>query len=152
METNIENKILTKDGWQDRIRDKMGVDEVYLPNSTIEQPDIIDIAETSVINRIPGYKEIDSDTSKLLLENAVVIKSCILLCTGMEARLPKKQAGPHESHELNTDWMRLRDILQEELDGAINNIIEEEFPELASQCISGFTISFPHREWEHGIR
>lgn len=143
----MENKILTDDNWQERIRNKLGVDDIYLPNDTLEQPDCIAIAEKKIINMIPNYESV-SDDNKVMLEYAVVLQCCILLCVGMPARLPKKQSGPHESHELETEWLKRKDELQEELNGIISTIIEEEFPELNITLKPVFTTTHPKRTWE----
>ena len=45
----MANKILTAENWQQRIRDKLGIDIAYLPNTVIEQPDYITIAESNII-------------------------------------------------------------------------------------------------------
>lgn len=99
----MANKILTADGWQQRIRDRFGIDAAYLPDSAIEQPDCITVAEANIIEQIPNYASLDGN-KKVYLEAAVVCECCILLCPGMSTRLPKKEQGPHASHELTIDW------------------------------------------------
>ena len=99
----MANRILVGDNWQERIRNKMGVDNSYLPDSAIEQKDIIDIAELNTISRMPDYETLAGD-SRLYLESVVVLECCILLCPSMGARLPKKQTGPHAGHELYVNW------------------------------------------------
>lgn len=143
----MTNKILTGENWQSRIRDKMGVDIEYLPDETIEQPDCIAIAEKKVISRIPNYQSVSAD-NKILLEYAVVLQCCILLCVGMPARLPKKQSGPHESHELETEWMKRKADFVDEFNDIIGTLIDGEFPELNATLRPIFTTSKPKRPWE----
>ena len=66
----MANRILVDDGWQQRIRDKMGVDNAYLSDSVLEQPDCIDIAEANIISMVPDYSILDGD-SKTYLEYTV---------------------------------------------------------------------------------
>lgn len=143
----MANSILTSDNWQERVRDKIGVDIEYLPDSVLEQPDCITVAEKKIINMIPGYESVSED-NKIMLEYAVVLQCCILLCVGMPARLPKKQSGPHESHELETEWLKRKAELQEELNGVIGALIEEEFPELNITIKPAFIVTHPKRPWE----
>lgn len=140
------NKILTTENWQQRIRDKMGVDDAYLPDSVLEQPDCIGIAEANIISMIPNYSTLDGD-SKLYLEYAVVLECCILLSPSMAARLPKKQTGPHEGHELYINWDNKKAEFQEERNSYIGKIIELEFPELLSSSLPHFTVTYPIRKW-----
>ena len=65
----------------------MGVFDSYLPDSAIEQPDIIGVAEANVIAQIPDYDTLGGDT-KTYLESAVVCECCAALCPSMQARLP----------------------------------------------------------------
>lgn len=141
----MDNRIL-KDNWQQRIRDKMGVDDAYLPDSVIEQPDCIDVAEANIISMIPDYSTLDGD-SKLYLEYAVVLECCILLSPSMAARLPKKESGPHASHELWVDWSKKKAEFQEERDNYIGKILELEFPNALPSSLSHFTVTFPSRKW-----
>ena len=99
----MTNKILVEENWQERIRDKMGVDNAYLPDSAIQQKDIIDVAELNIISQIPDYTVLVGD-SKTYLESVVVLECCVLLCPSMGARLPKKETGPHAGHELYVNW------------------------------------------------
>lgn len=142
----MANRILTKDNWQQRIRDKIGVDDAYLPDSVIEQPDCISIAETNIINMFPNYSSL-TDDSRLYLEYAVVLECCILLSPSMPARLPKKQSGPHAGHELYINWDNRKNEFQEERDNYINKIAELEPSNNYPSSIPNFTTTFPHREW-----
>lgn len=141
----MENRILVEENWQQRIRDKMGVDEAYLPDSVLEQPDCIGVAEANIVSIIPNYSTLDGD-SKIYLEYAVVLECCILLCPGMAARLPKKEGGPHASHELWISWDNKKAELIEERDNYIGKIIELEG--LPSPSLPYFTVTYPKREWQ----
>ncbi len=141
----MDNRILIEEGWQQRIRDKMGVDEAYLPDSVLEQPDCIGVAEANTISIIPNYSTLDGD-SKVYLEYAVVLECCILLCPGMAARLPKKEGGPHASHELWINWDNKKADFIEERDNYIGKILDLEG--ILSPTLPYFTVTYPKREWQ----
>lgn len=143
----MTNKILVNEGWKDRIRYKIGVDDAYLPDEILQSPDIIDVAELNIINMLPDYTALSPD-NKTYLEAATVIECCILLCLGMPSRLPKKQSGPHESHELDSDWLKKKEMFEDERNGLIGKIIESDFPEITIGCSSSFIVTHPKREWE----
>lgn len=142
----MENRILTAESWQQRIRDKMGVDDTYLPDSVIVQSDIITVAESNVIAQISNYTTLIDD-SKVYLESAVVLECCILLCSGMATRLPKKESGPHASHELGIDWNKIKKEFIEEKDSYIMKVLNLTFPEGLSSTLQHFSVTYPKREW-----
>lgn len=137
----MANRILTSDGWQDRIRSKMGVSEPYLPNADIEQPDIITVAESNIIEQVPDYASLPDD-KKVYLEAAVVCECAVLLCPSMPARLPMREQGPSETHELNVDWDKKRAEFEAERDEYIGKILP------SSPTLLHFGLSNPIREWE----
>jgi len=144
----MANRILTEINWQERIRDKIGVDNAYLPDSVINQPDVITVAEANIIAFIPEYDLIIAGTDSMVyLEYAVVLECCILLSPSMSARLPKKQSGPHESHELGIDWVKKKEEFENEKANLIGKIFEEEFPDLITTSLSHFRITYPKRGW-----
>lgn len=143
----MANKILTGEGWENRIRYVLGVDEAYLPNDVLQSPDIIDMAEINIIDMIPGYSSIQG-SNKTKLENATILESAILVCKGMPARLPIKEAGPHRNHELDIDWEKLEKKLKAQRDGVISDILEDEFGIILGLKGTTFTVTKPCREWE----
>lgn len=142
----MENRILINEGWEKRIQDKLGVDPAYLPNEVIQQPDIIGVAEANIISQIPDYTGLEGD-SRVYLESAVVLECCILLCPGMAARLPKKEAGPHMNHELWVNWDNKKVQFEEERNGCIGKVLEIAFPDIAPSNLLYFTVTYPKREW-----
>jgi hypothetical protein len=137
----MANRILT-DEWQQRIRDKMGVFDSYLPDSAIEQPDIVDIAESNIIARIPDYESLTGD-DKVYLEAAVVCECAALLCPSMPARLPIREQGPAMTHQLYIDWDKKNAEFAIERDRYVGKILTGSFPTLLH-----FGISNPIRKWE----
>jgi len=116
------NKILTKDFWQNRVREVMGISEPYLPDEVLEMPDIIDVAESNIIDIVPGYKTIPK-SKKVYLESATVCECAILACDSMSARLPTKESGPHASFEIEVDWAEKKQELQDKRDVHLSKII-----------------------------
>jgi len=118
----MANLILTSDGWQNRIRSKLGLDVAYLPDADIEQPDVISVAEANIIRQITNYSNL-SDPELVYLEAAVVCECCILLCNSLSARLPIREQGPHESHDLDIDWDKRKGELEVERDYYIGSVV-----------------------------
>lgn len=135
----MANRILIEPGYEGRIRSKLGVSEPYLPNEDINQPDCITVAEANIIKQIPNYESLTGD-DKVYLETAVVCECCVLLCPSLSARLPKKETGPHEAHELNIDWSNKKAEFESERDNYIGKILGNSFPSLLH-----FTVTNPVR-------
>jgi hypothetical protein len=138
----MANRILTAEGWEQRIRDKMGIDIAYLPNSAVQQPEIITVAEANIIKQVPDYASL-ADDNLVYLEAAVVSECAALLCPSMPSRLPKKEQGPHETHELDVDWSKMKTDFEIERDGYIGNIST-----VTITSFSHFNLSTPTRAWE----
>jgi hypothetical protein len=117
----MANLILTAEGWQERVRDKLGVNSAYLPDSAIEQPDIIDVAEAIVIKIIPNYATL-TDSDRTFLEAATVCQCCVLICPSMPSRLPQREQGPHYAKEAPQKWNEVRDDLALERDANLGQI------------------------------
>lgn len=141
----MANRILTEAGYEQRIRDKLGLLEPYLPDSVINQPDYITVAEANIIAQIPDYSGLDGDV-KTYLEAAVVCELACLICPSLPARLPQKETGPHEGHELdNIDWDKKKSDLEAERDGYIGKVIQTAFPDMVPPVLHHFTVTRPVR-------
>ncbi|HEX2925848.1 MAG TPA: hypothetical protein VHP38_06270 [Ruminiclostridium sp.] len=140
----MANRILTAAGWEKRIQDKLGVDPAYLPNEAINQPDIITVAEMNIIKQLPEYIGLDDD-AKIYLEAAVVSECAALICPSMPTRLPVKESGPHENHELNVDWYKEKVALELERDEYIRKVIHIAFPDKLPPNLLHFTTTQPRR-------
>jgi hypothetical protein len=125
----MDNRILKESGYEERIRSKLGVSEPYLPNEDINQPECIIVAETNIIKQIPNYESLTGD-DRVYLEAAVVCECCVLLCPSLSARLPKKETGPHEAHELSIDWSKKKVEFESERDEYIGKILDNTFPSI----------------------
>lgn len=140
----MANRILTTDGYEERVRSKLGVSEPYLSNDDINQPEAITVAEANIIAQIPNYGGLDGD-AKTYLEAAVVCECASLLCLSLSARLPKKETGPHEGHELAVDWAKKKSELVAERDGYIGKVIELAFPDKLPPTLLHFIVTRPVR-------
>jgi hypothetical protein len=140
----MANRILTAEGWQQRIRDKFGVFDSYLPDSVIEQPENITVAEANIIAQLPDYSGLEDD-AKVYLEGAVVCECARLIIASMPSRLPTKESGPHESHELSIDWNKKQTEFEMERDVYIGKVIEIAFPGSVPPLLLHFTVTRPRR-------
>jgi hypothetical protein len=118
----------------------MGVDDTYLPDSIIDQPDIITIAEANIIKQVPNYSTFTGD-NLVYLEAVAVLECCILLCPSLAARLPKKEDGAHASFEWNIDWNKKKIEFTGEKDDYISQITG------VTPSLSSFGVTYPKREW-----
>lgn len=125
----MANKILISETWMQRIRDKLGIDIAYIPDSVVQQPDIITIAETNIIRIIPDYETL-LDDDKVYLESAVICECCALLCPSMSVRLPIKEQGPSETHELSVNWDKKKNEFEVEKNNYIGKISTVNIPTL----------------------
>lgn len=137
----MANRILTAEGWEARIRSKMGVLEPYLPDVDLQQPEAISVAEANIIKQVPDYASLKDD-DKVYLEAAVVCECSALLCDGMPARLPIREQGPSVTQELDVDWKQRKADLETERDGYIGKISTVNTPALFH-----FSVSDPIRGW-----
>lgn len=143
----MENRILTRVGWEKRVLNKLGVDPAYLSEDVINSQDIITVAEANIIAQIPEYATIDKESDLwVYLEYAVVLECCILLCPSMGARLPKKETGVHASYELGIDWSKKKEEFEEDRNRFIGKILEEIAPN-SIPTFNSFTVTYPKRGW-----
>lgn len=134
----MANRILTNTGWEARIQKKMGVDPAYLPDADLSQPDVITVAEANIIKQVPNYASL-TDDDLVYLEAATVCECAAIICPSMPARLPKREQGPSESHEIDVDWEGKKAEFEGERDRYIGNISTVNIPTLCH-----FGISTPH--------
>ncbi len=132
----MANKILTADGWQERIRSKIGADIAYLPDADIERPDIVTVAEASIIEQVPDYASLVDD-DKTWLEAATVCECAALLCPSMKVRMPSREQGPHFTQELTVDWDVKRQDLEAERDRFVAKINDSDLIQLPRFGLAG---------------
>lgn len=127
----MANLILTTYGWQQRIRDKLGVSSAYLPDSVLGQSDVITVAEGNIINQIPTYASLTDDPTgspptfdRTWLETAVICECAAIICPSMESRLPFRERGPHFSKDAPKNWEKMRIEMENERDRYIGKILD----------------------------
>jgi hypothetical protein len=113
--------LIVKPGWEQKVRDELGTDEIYVPDSFLHNQ--INLAEANIIENAPEWELVPAD-KKVYLEIAVICECAALVCPSMSARLPKKETGPHAAYELDIDWGELRNDLQGKRDSCLSKIIE----------------------------
>lgn len=103
----MANLILTEEGWQERVRSVLGTDSAYLPDTVIESPEFITVAEANIVDQVPDYADL-TGTDKVYLEAAAVCECASLLCDAMAVRVPQREQGPHFTQELVVNWHKLK--------------------------------------------
>ena len=117
----MTNKILTGENWQGRVRSMLGVDAAFLPDTDIEMPEIVQVAEANIIDLVPDYETIPED-KKVYLESATVCECAVLLCPTMKVRVPAREQGPHFARDLEYDWDKRRDDMERDRNVFIGKI------------------------------
>lgn len=108
----MPNRILTIEGYQDAIRELLGVTVLMLPDTAIDRENIITIAESAVIKQVPNYAEIIADIENsddaVYLRSAVISQVAARCCPGLEAKFKtseQSETGYNYKKE-NVDWTK----------------------------------------------
>lgn len=126
----MPNRILTMTGWCERVRQKIGVDASYLPDTAIDIPDIVGIVERYIISRVPHFESLSADDA-LYIESATVARCAAVLCPTMKVRLPKVERGAVYQRENSVNW-----------DGRSRELLEESESLILKAC--GEDVNYPH--------
>lgn len=102
---------------EQRIRDKLGVSDAYLPDSVISQPDFMDVAEAIIDDIAPDGEGVWRDT-------ALICQCAILLCPTMSARLPDVEKDSFYQRESKVDWEQRKKELEVERDTALSYLVD----------------------------
>lgn len=116
--------LIVQAGWEQKVRDELGTDETYVPDSFLQQSTIINLAEANIIKAVPEWESLPDD-EKIYLETAVICECAALVCPSMPARLPVREAGPHATYEVKVDWDALQEKLQDKRELCLSEIIEQ---------------------------
>jgi hypothetical protein len=114
--------LIVSSGWEQRVRDELGTDEIYVPDSFLRNQ--IGLAEANIIKFVPEWESMPDD-KKIYIETAVICECAALVCPSMPARLPKKESGPHAAYELDVDWSELREILLDKRNSCLSETTGE---------------------------
>ncbi len=95
---SYENRILTDSGYQDIIRDKIGLDSIILPDSKIDRMDGVEHAETIIIDRITDYASLTGDDLHYL-KIATIFCVCAVLAKDFGQGNLKSEKLPDYQYE-----------------------------------------------------
>lgn len=82
--------LILEPGFENVVRSRLGVDADDLTDEELNQPLIVDLAEATIIRRVPAYESITDTLDLLYLQNAVISQICYILCPSMPKRLNLK--------------------------------------------------------------
>ena len=94
--------VIVATGYEDTVRNRLGVTSGELPDSVINDRMVIDMAEAAIMRRVPRYNDITDVFDRLLLESAVINYVCYLLAPSMARRLEV------EVTTIDTRWKKER--------------------------------------------
>jgi hypothetical protein len=120
---DMANKILTDEGYENRIRGVLGIDAAYLPDEVINGDDFLTVGEINIIDLMPDYASKTGD-DKIRLIAATVCEVARLICPTLPVRLPKTQQGPHGKYDLQSiDWHKKEQELLDKRDTLLGKLI-----------------------------
>lgn len=115
--------ILTNGGYESLVRSRLGATENELPDSEINQDLVLQVAETVVIRRVPGYALIADSNDLLFLKLATISYICYLLCPSMSRRVKTEVATIDMKWKKDkVDWDKKAEGFLTEFETAIANI------------------------------
>lgn len=124
-----QNKILTDEGYQTIIRDKIGLDSVYLPDSAIDRMDGVQLAETIIIERVPDYADLQGDDS-LYLKMATIYCVCALSARGFgQGTLRSEKLPDYQYENFEIDMKEKEKDFWDKVDEFLCKISTYSFPE-----------------------
>lgn len=82
--------LILEPGFENVVRSRLGVDADDLTDEELNQPLIVDLAEATIIRRVPAYESITDTLDLLYLQNAIISQICYILCPSMPKRLNLK--------------------------------------------------------------
>ena len=123
------NRILTEPGYQDIIRDKIGLANEVLPDSKIDRMDGVELAETIIIQRVPDYASLQGDDS-LYLKMATIFCVCALLAKDFGQGILRSERLPDYQYEnFQIDMQKREKDFWEKADEFLCKISTYSFPE-----------------------
>ena len=95
---SYSNRILTDSGYQDIIRDKIGLDSAALPDTKIDRVDGVEHAEIIIIDRVTDYASLTGDDSHYL-KMATIFCVCAVLAKDFGQGKLKSEKLPDYQYE-----------------------------------------------------
>jgi len=129
--------LILKEGYENSIRNKMGVRDGELIDSDINDKFVLDISEAYIVKRVPNYSKITDPIQQLYLENATVCYICYMLGPSMDRRLNDKVSTLDLSwQKQKVDWEEKALEFLAECDNSLAQITEVEVAmEVAQQLV-----------------
>lgn len=84
--------VILQAGYENVVRSRLGIDADDLPDTELNQPLVVDLAEAIIIKRVPEYASVVDAVDQLYLQNAVISQICAIVCPSMPRRLNLKIA------------------------------------------------------------
>lgn len=82
--------LILKEGFENSVRNRLGVKKSELTDESINDKFISRLAESVVVKRVPHYSELQDDESLMFLESAVMNYICYLLAPTMATKVKYK--------------------------------------------------------------
>jgi len=137
----VPNKILTSDTYHDEIRDRLGVTEDIISDTSIDAVSVLPIAEARVIESVPDYDSLTGDDSNYVYAAAICMVAAIL-APSMAARIKKSKKDFDFSFENQAiDWSKRSIGLVDEAFEFIGSISTQPTSDLSIMGVSGPTRS-----------
>lgn len=128
MEETGFNFSITDEVIAERVKDIIGVPDVFLEDEVITSPVYKDKAIIYINKQLKEIadKEID-DNTQLLIDMAGVYYICHLLCVSMQVRLPNRMENISTKTLLQQiDWYKFAEEMLGRADEILDDILEEE--------------------------
>ena len=128
------NKILTDLGYQDTVRDKLGIDSGSLPDSKIDTMVGIQLAEKLIIKRLIdaslSYSTILSGDDAIYLKTATILCICALLAKDFgQGILRSERIADYQYENFQIDMKNKEKDFWEKVDENLGHISGYTFPE-----------------------
>lgn len=115
--------VIALEGFENAVRNKLGVKPGELPNDVINSRLIVDLAENQIIKRVPAYTEIVDVRELLFLEGAVISYMCYLLAPSMPRRLNLEVTAIDTKWKKDkVNWLELAQLFLGEVDSQLSEI------------------------------
>jgi hypothetical protein len=133
------NRILTTSTYHDEIRGRLGVDKNILPDSDIDAPSILPIAEARVVARVPDYARLTGDDQSFVYAAAVAMVAALLAPT-MPSKLKASEGDSDYKYTNNpVNWSARAKELEDEAYSWIDYISTQPVVELPPMTLAGPT-------------
>lgn len=115
--------LILEPGFENVVRSRLGVDADDLTDEELNQPLIVDLAEATIIRRVPAYESITDPLDLLYLQNAVISQICYILCPSMPKRLNLKiSISDVKIEKEKVDWDMMAAKFLAEVESNLGNI------------------------------